>query len=454
MKNILSSFLLTVSLSSLTIAQTTTSLPADFPLPEKYYPELKTVLEDAQELAPEIITEKFRQQEFDEDLRIARSSYWPRINAGGNFGFNYQYITDSGESSQNQGGSFNVNASRPIYQWGALNARVKVGEYNYRNNSRNVITNYQAIVNSIRSNYLQLTLNKIKEAKLALEEQIAESTLQEAKSDFQSGNLSRQDYQTSLNEYKKSVLAIDQLNFEQEQITESFLRLSGAKQTIRPATFLPEVNTGSLTSWLNTRANNPHDKWFLQHRDILNQQDLIAREDSNYIIARARQLPNFNFSTSVNQGFTNTATNNNVPVINFFAGVNAGWNLFDGFATQATKNKVRILQDRLELGLVELKLDLLQEEYDLRKQLQFDFRSLEIEESLLELSQEQLEISKKDFKQSLISKTDLNNEKLDFSEVEIETLSKRVEVIENLLSYIALIQQDPITQNLSLTEEL
>lgn len=445
--------LLFFSLVHLSFGQNSSvDLPEDFPLPEKYYPVLNEILQEAQTQAPRIIDEKLKQEIFDEELRIAKSEYWPRVNAGGNYGYSRQYITETGETNQNSGGGFNVGASRPLFRWGALRASVDIGKINYRINSRNVVTNYQNIVNGLRLDYLSLIVNKLEQESLLLEKTIAEDTLNLERGEFQAGRLSKQTYQVSLSEFQKSLLKADQILFEQQQIENSFQRLSGAKRSIEPEDYLPPINIPSLNSWLDRKSNTPHEKWFLTHRSILNQEDAITREERNYTIARSRQLPNFNFSTSANQGFTNTSTSNNVLVINFFAGISAGWNLFDGFATQAQKQKVRIQEDRMHLEMTQLKLDLIEEELDLRKAVEFALRGLEIESSLFSLAEEQFENHQKDFKQNLISANTMKAKELVYLESKLAYFKRSLAVFTDLLDYIALINQDPLTKNLSLTE--
>jgi outer membrane protein TolC len=102
--------------------------------------------------------------------------------------------------------------------------------------------------------------------------------------------------------------------------------------------------------------------------------------DLDSTIITSRQRPNISFSASVSQAPVNTSTANDVDTIRYFAGLSVSWNIFDGFATQASR-RINLLQKRRLESQIRTNIEILEEQ---RTEMHNDILSMVRKQRLVE----------------------------------------------------------------------
>mgnify|MGYP006081194393 CR=1 FL=1 len=261
------------------------------------------------------------------------------------------------------------------------------------------------------------------------------------KSEFESGRLSGEDYLSFQISLEESFLKIERLLFKNKNIARAFEYASGVKINLAGPAQISPIDLNIIKQWVETKDLSEY--WYSNTRKILNQQDKITREDKNFIMARAQQLPNFNFSASLSQSFADTASSNDVQTINAFAGVGVGWNIFDGFATKARKRTVLARKRLLEQSMNDLEFNILEEESSTRRELLLDSDSLRLSEKLFSLQKKQFDRLVEDQKRGTIALSELNISRQGHFKQEIAISKLRVKMLTSIANYLTVLEEDP-----------
>jgi outer membrane protein TolC len=282
--------------------------------------------------------------------------YLPAVDARYNVGF-FDLIRGDiqGGSETAFGGAYTVEASRPLYYWGAIDATEKLALLKEKIAQTQAIITYAKLCVSLRSQYYQLIADKAGVTLLTRETESAARRLEKERQLFAAGKI--------------LPIRVDRANisYENLQIQEAtaentfqatvgdFRNLSGAydfdEKDVPDYVVIPRIDFAKLHQQFDGfRKSGFVDSVVAKSADL--QQDAI---DNVRIINRANQKPTFNIGVGVTQGpyeDTSSKTGGIYFQTIVFGGITGTWHLFDN--DQTSDNDRDLLAQR---RLVDADLD-------------------------------------------------------------------------------------------------
>ncbi|MEM0964838.1 MAG: TolC family protein [Verrucomicrobiota bacterium] len=427
--------------------QTSTPSPAegatlrmtDLPLPEDYYPGLRMILEQAGRRAPELVRVGLDREMAQERLRIARSRYYPSLGIGGNLG--YRFVQRSGEDNDGSlSGSVSVGVNRPLYFWGAVTAGIEKGEIDFENSLLFSKEEFQTTVQLLRNEYLILILNEMQLRNLRLERTNLETSLARRESDYRAGRLSEEEYLTYLIELDRSLIEIEELEDERNETLTTFQRISGVNEAPQIPAGIAPINLDALEAEI--RGDELDPMWVENTFNVQLNRNSMEKMDLDATIIKAQQRPNISFSASVSQAPVNTATENDVDTIRWFAGLSVSWNVFDGFATQASR-RINLLQKRhLESQMRTNILVLEEERTKMENALLVMIRKQRLAERRFDLDSKIYSRVKQEFSDGRVSSNEFRQTQSDFYAEELNLNIARSALLQAVADYLVILNAD------------
>lgn len=437
--------LLSVSLLSIWPGAASFGIEAPAP-PESSIPELAEILHAARENAPDLIEQDFLQKESHQRLKQANSAYYPKLDLITNLGYRKDFRKD-GEDTDNLGLTYSANLHRPLYHWGAIEARIEQARIDNDNNALNYRNNVRSIERRIRADYLHLILDN-----LALENELKRKALLEALStddqiNFEAGKISELQFRDKQLSLQSSLLRISQIKKSQQRIAERFRLYAGWDQTVGTTiSAIPRLKLEETEQWLTQQLEliRGDSSWLHTNFESEKKQNEIRYQEEAITRIKAKQLPLINASASASQNQTNTSTQNNVDTFSVFAGIQISWNIFDGFQTRNEKIEATTKLRRMEMQLNQLSAELKLQAMEMLDHLLFEVRDLAIQESMFESETIQLSNKEADAQEGRISAQALNREKHRLGLSELALHQRRANLILSINDYQNLVT--PIRQ--------
>jgi len=272
--------------------------------------------------------------------------YLPAVQAKYNVGF-FDLIRGDiqGGSESAFGGAYTVEASRPLYYWGAVEATKKLALLKEQISQTQAIIAYAKLCVDIRRQYYDLIAQKAHVTLFALETDSARRRVEKERQLLASGTSNPTRVDQLDTEFRR-------LQFQQEEAQNAyefnvgeFRRLTGAldfdQKDVPDSVVMPRIDIATMreqfaafrkSGFLDTAVNKVADL----------QQEAI---DNQIIINNANQKPNFNIGVGVTQGPYENTNNNRTGGIYFqtiiFGGITGTWNLFDNNQTSDNDRSLR-----------------------------------------------------------------------------------------------------------------
>lgn len=425
-----------------TIAATSGALgekAADIPLPEDYYPGLRTILEEAGSQAPELVRLGLSQEISRENLRIARSRHYPSVGIGGNLGYRFTQRQDE-ENDAAASAAISLGASRPLYFWGAVKAGIEKGEIDYENRIISSKQTFQETIQILRRQYLELILNEMEQRNARLRKSNLEQQIAQKESAYNAGRMSEEEYLSFLIQLDQSLVEIEELNLEKEEVIDEFRRISGVTEELDIPGGIAPIDLDELEAAV-LGEDLPPD-WVQDTFGMKLRENEMEKQERDGIIIRSRQRPNISFNASISQAPVNTASANDVTTIRYFAGLSISWNIFDGFATQANR-RINLLEGRrLESEMRSNVYRLNNQEQEMRNQLVIMIRKQRLAERRFDLDTRIYSRIKNQYGTGRVSPNDFRDTQIDYYEQEFLVHLARSNLLEAVTDYVELLNED------------
>ncbi len=434
---------------SVAVAEGSTLKMVDLPLPEDYYPGLKAILEQAGKRSPELVRVGIDREVAQQRLRIARSRHYPSLGIGGNLG--YRFVQRQGEDNDGSlSGSVSVGVNRPLYFWGAVSAGVEKGEIDFENSLLLTKERFQTTVQSLRDEYLALILNEMRLRNVRLRRSNLETQLARRESDYRVGRLSEEEYLSFQIELDNSLIEIGELEDERDETLASFKRISGAEELPRIPSGVAPIDLDELESRLRGDAVGP--LWVEQTFNLQLNRNTMDKIVLDETIIKSQQRPNVSFSASVSQAPVNTAAQNDVETIRWFAGLSVSWNVFDGFATQASR-RINLLEKRRLESQIRTNIEVLEEERtELENDLFAMIRKQRLAERRFELDSRIYSRIKSEFSDGLVSANEFRTTQAEYYAKEYALHLARAELLRAISDYLVILNADRAVDYLEFDE--
>jgi len=431
------------------VADGATLQMVDLPVPEDYYPGLLAILEESGKRAPELVRVGIDREVAQERLRVARSRHYPSVGIGGNLG--YRFVQRQGEDNDGSlSGSVSLGVNRPLYFWGAVSAGIEKGEIDFENSLLLTKERFQTTVQQLRDEYLDLILNEMQLRNLRLRRSNLETQLARRESDFRVGRLSEEEYLSFQIELDNSLIEIEELEDDRDETLASFKRISGVD-------VLPQIPSGvapiDLDALENELVGDPvNPLWVEQTFNIQLNRNTMEKVTLDETIIKSQQRPNVSFSASVSQAPVNTATENDVETIRWFAGLSVSWNVFDGFATQANR-RINLLERRRLQSQIQTNIEILNEEKTaIKNELLVMIRKQRLAERKFELDSRIYSRVKSEFSDGRVSANEFRATQVDYYAQEFALHVARASLLRVIADYLVVLNADRAVDYLEFDE--
>lgn len=415
----------------------TASLCAAPSYPEANLPELAKLLEQAARHAPAITSQEIAREESLERLKQAKAAYYPTLDLNGNFGYRQEYRTDA-EDTDNLGVNFGLYLRRPLYHWGAIEARIKQAGLDQKSEELEHIHTLRTIKRNIRADYLLLLLNRAEQRNAALRREIVQADKAVTDARQKSGEISSGEAEQNELNLLESLTQLDQLDADQERILADFKRTLGWQAPLTLADSITTPQPADIKAWLAETRSAASDGWIGDQSGIGKRRHGIAWEQLELTKITANQRPLLDFTASVAQGQSNTSTANNVDTTTLFVGVGVRWNIFDGFETTHKRTETRLRINRLERELQAYEAEVKAQAANILTTIEFQARRLQIDERRFALATADLARKRQDRGSGLASDSQFKAQQLVHSEQELQLLRSRVALLLAISDYLDL----------------
>lgn len=421
-------------------------LPMSWPLsaapveyPEANLPELSLLLDQARAKAPALVEQALSQEESVERLKAAKASYYPRLDLGANLGFSRDVYTNGDYPDEDRFGlGYNARVTRPLYHWGAIEAKIRQAKLDFDNESLEQVFILRRIKRSLRADYLTLLLNKASIQNLRLRRQIAEDGIARTQSDRASGTVSTLAAEQADLDLIQNLIDIEQLEAEQTRIFADYQRNLGWSAPLSLVDAVPSPDPVAVLAWTEKVRTDGQDAWLLDQSEVKRRQNLVEREKEELIRVTATQRPLLGFAASAGLSQRNTAAANNVETLSFFIGLDVTWNIFDGFETSARKRETLLRQRRLERQLDAFRAELRFQSTNIVTEIAFAARQLTLAQRRGDLAAQNLAVQSRDAKEGRTSPQTYRQQELTHNEIQFAALRSRVQLLLALNDYLDL----------------
>ena len=406
---------------------------------EVHFPELSELLEFARDQAPALIEQAITKEEADARLKQAKAAYYPRLDLLTNFGYRKDYRSGA-EDTDNLGMTYSAALRRPLYHWGAIEAKIEQARISHDNASLYYLYEQQQTERRIRADYLALILDNIALQNEETKQVILQSNHEIKQINFKAGKTSALAYKKSEVNLKKSLLTIERIQLSKKRILERFQQYAGWSGSNATPLEIPAIDTTTTTQWLLEQRDTLTDSnWIYHTKPALLQINAIQHQKEELTQIEARQKPLIDTSITASQRQTNTSLRDEVDTFSVFGGLLVSWNIFDGFETRHEKIETLAKIRRLEYGF-----DLLDDKFRLQANevldsLLFQTRSLELTEAKYEVETTEYDLQKEALQAGRITKAQLRSNSLDYNKSKLALQQARANLHIGLSDYLDLV---------------
>ena len=427
-----SAFALTATLSALEALSLT--------MPEEQLPELKKLLESAERQAPQLIEQSIARQEAEERLKRAKAAYYPRLDLNSNLGLRQTSYDAPGVEDESSGGvTFHASITRPFYHWGAIEAQIQQARLDNESEELHRELMLRQIKRGIRADYLSLLINRVNLENLELQKKIAESDLEQYTSKTELGRISDFDANLAKANLSQHLMNIERAQADQARIMTSFQRKTGHTEPLNLEHPMPTPDLKRIEDFIKNENNKSSAAWTSQHAEVRRRENQIKREREELTRIKARQRPLINFAAYASQDQRNVGIQNDVDALTYFVGLHVHWNIFDGFATSASKRESLLRARRYQAGLDNYKKEIAAQAVHVLEQLAFQTRLVRIEAQRAELHAARYASKVSESKSGRVSTKELQSHELNQSNANLNKIQSQSVLLMLLNDYLDLV---------------
>jgi Outer membrane protein len=424
--------------------------PSSLPVPEDYFPGLKSLLETALQQSPRMVARNAEEAISEAARREIRAGQLPTI---GGYASYYPYARERrGEApdpvtvGNNEKVAYNFSLNQAVFHWGALRNNTKIAELRQKMAEGSTAEAYRMLVEQIRAQYLALVVSKMSLTRARFNQQVAEDALALARSRRERNVISEADLFTPTIAAEQARLTTDRVEFEYENGRVYLGKLCGLEAIPDeqiPAE-IPAVSPDSaevervISSF--TGQGEP-DTFYMR-----NLRRGIEVEKLSYKIADTRLKPKVNAQVGVSQDEQTFAFGTNTSrykIQSTYAGVSINWTIFDSFATRQSKIASLTRRRELERAYKEQAGDLLRTVQNQKRLLEFSARALAIAEKLLGSSENGVRVAEEDLSRGVGSQASVDAARLHLYTRRLEAYAARNDYLLKVSNLLSTTLNDP-----------
>lgn len=418
-------------------------------LPEQVFPELQPILTAALRQSPRMIEKNLDLDAAAGELMQAKAGLYPSAGAS----FTESQTRDKREDIKDRLDTeklyYSFSVTQPLFYWGDLRNRAKIGEIRQKIVHRQYAQAYGALAQEIRATYLRLIVQKAQLQATVFSQQQSEQALRLAEDRLKNRVISDAEIFHPRIEVQQAVLNSDRMRDAFADSKRAFRLLTGLPAPEDAA--IPgmvgriTIPAGEADRLLAGFLGQPEPKTFAT--EMMKSQLEIER--LNYKIVRTTLRPKFSLVVGISQDQQSYSTNlaAKYGVQSTYIGVSGNWAIFDGFgsrgATRSTLARIR----KLEAGYKQLTESLGTDAQRAARQVSYAERQMLIQDQLMDSATNFLQYRKDEFARGTVSETDVAAVQAVYNRELIATTQQRADYLTKFGDFLALIMQDPALNN-------
>ena len=425
--------------------------PVSVPLPEAFFPGLKSILDTAIKQSPRMILRNLDNALAEQDRIAARAGQLPSI--GGSLQYTpleRDYRADHAGYLKTQQLTYNLTFNQPLYHWGELKANTRIGELRQKITQGQTAESYRLLVQEIRSRYMAVILSKTVVAREQLNLAIARDQLAVAQEKYDKKVFSDADMFMPHLTSDQATLAADRAAEDYRSAKLTLAKLTGTPvlEESQVPDEIPSVTAAQdrLEGLMNAYVSQKDPKSYAL--DNLRSQAEV--EKLNYTVANARLKPKLNFvmgTTKDQQSYT-ADISTRYDLQTYYAGVQVNWSIFDGFSTRSMVKNALLRRRQLEQNIEDATTNQLDEVRSEFKQLGFSARGMELSERLYGSSEAGLHMEQDNLKRGLSSEAQVSAAKLNYYFAQVAVFNARADYLTRTSEFLSTMLEDPALANL------
>lgn len=419
-------------------------------LPEQIFPELQPILTAALQQSPRIIERNLDMDAIAGERMQARSGLYPSVGASFQESLTRDKREDIPDSLNTERLYYSLSASQPIFHWGDVRNRAKIGDIRQKIAHKQYAQAWVALAQEVRGTYLALVIQKNQLQSTEYAQAQTELALRLAEERLRNRVISDAEIFHPRIEVQKAVLATERMRSAFEETKRGFHLLTGtpilSDAAIPKAIDRLNISAGEADRLLAGFTGQSERSTFAT--EVMRRQ--LEVERLNLTIARTTLRPKFNVIAGISQDQQSYSTNlaAKYGVQSIYIGVSGSWNIFDGFASKgavaASLTRVRKLEANYKRVTESLETDARRA----AEQLKFSERQMLIQEQLMDSATNFLQFRKDEFGRGTISETDVAVVQAIYNRELLTTLQQRSEYLMKFSDFLALVKEDPALTNL------
>jgi len=416
-------------------------------LPEDYFPQLQAILDDALRESPRILLARLELNAADGELTQARSGLYPTIRSTSRLVRTSDQRKDRpGQTLDATKTYYDIGLSQPLFHWGEKRNSARIGEIRAAIAERNYAEGYRSLAREIRQGYLNLIVLKAQLAAARFSREQAASALQAAEERVKAGVITRAE------------LFGPQIAFERAELSESsgesafiaareqFEVLTGAAAPTEEElpVELPQIQLGAASNGLLLAEFLAEPEPSTPALETLRQQVDAAR--LSYKNQKVRLRPKFNFVLGISQDEQSYTLNNaqRYGVTSRYAGVQASWTIFDGWATRGAVRSSLARLRSAEARYTQAQLAVSRQARAASRSLDLAQRQMQINDRLLSSSYDYLRIREEDFAAGRVTRETLNQAQAGYYSARSSANTARLNYLMAQVDLLTAVNRDPI----------
>ena len=432
------SLLCSVAFAALPVFATSASNNATIEafLPERLYPELKTIIDSVETNAPLLQQHSFYTDEANERYEQAKAARYLNARLVAHVGPRKEYY-QSGDSEDNSSfaTSAGINLYRPLYHWGAIEAGIKKARLGNEAAEMEFTRKRSDLIRNLRADYLNLHLTEQAHRQEVQKQALTDERIKRAEVQHQSGKISDIELRSIHLEKEESLLSMERMNSRRELILKRFKNNYGWTRPIKIEGTIPEIQVKQALNWLTQEKESLSQSSVYQLYPIQLQMNALRSHKEQQTIIDSYNRPLVNLYLSGMQGKTNTSTDDDVDTFTLSGGINVSWNIFDGFRNKHQRLEAKIKQRRMEAQMQKSAGDLLIEQRRILNSLSLQFRELSILEQQHEIQRERHTEAETKLAAGRITQPQLQSSALKLEELQHKLYQSRASVLMGISDY-------------------
>jgi outer membrane protein TolC len=370
--------------------------------------------------------------------------HMPVLTASYSVGVFYQATGTSGGSSVTPGGSLSLQASEPLWHWGAFEAQTNLGILTEQIAQNEGMLNYAKLCLDVRKKYYALIVLKAQADTDARELDSAQHLLDRRRLLFSLGH-------GTLKDVNDAEVALNKLKINQDQAATDlrdqltdFRRLTGSRtftaDEVPDHVYLPVAEqTGLQAQYADFQKNG------LDHSLIAREAELHEKAvDQQLTISRASRKPQLDLGASVSQSPYINSSNNGLSFGTiFFVGITGSWTLFDRGESVAQDNKLYAQKRQIENEFTDTREQTLNDAADSLNQIDLGLRDLAILKAQLAQQQDDYRHLQTVLALGHDGQTEQDAARDALLDTRLQLLTRQTQVATSYYSFLSDIYRDP-----------